>query len=279
MPIFFLVGCGSSDGDTARSVSVPPTVPEGEDVDVFCAMLGTPPDQDDIEDGDDLADLEALREVAPAELRDDLDVVIGVFEEMAELDEANVGDEEAEAEFEAALARTNEPDFVEATERLEEFAVSECGLEPFPGDGVTGADGFEASDDGDDDAAPSPDGLITEAADVPDPLFDPFFDDPLDPSVASIAGAQYHLDVNHTDAAWRIRLGEWSFYGGGEIDFVVGGLEVTAAEAEEICAAVNDYLETFGDNGTITVGTYEQEDDGSYGQSSDLLTGSIGDGC
>ncbi|MFP5487234.1 MAG: hypothetical protein ACLGHQ_02860, partial [Acidimicrobiia bacterium] len=135
---------------------------------------------------------------------------------------------------------------------------------------TTGA-GTDTDAEGDQDTT----GLITEAADVPDPLFDPFFDDDVvDPSELSINGLQYHLDVNHPDAAWRTGLMSFSMGGG----VTVGGLELDDVAAD-VCNAVAAYVVQFEPDWEITIESYAQDDTGTYDYVGDLVTGTASDGC
>lgn len=265
------VSCGGDDTD---------------DVEAFCELLRELEAGDTIDIDEDaeaaMATMQDLRDAAPASIRDDLDTVLAVFDQVAELEAGGQDDEDSFGEVFELLF---DPEFIAANERLEQFGVDECGLEPSDaGDVPTDADLTEGDlgDDGlsdgrtsDETIAPTGAGLITEAADVPDPLFDPIFDDDVvDPSELNINGLQYHLDVNHTDAPWRTRL--MSFSMGGSVG--VGGLELDDV-AVEVCNAVAEYVATFEPDWEITIESYEQDDTGQYNYVGDLVTGTARDGC
>jgi len=115
----------------------------------------------------------------------------------------------------------------------------------------------------------------TEAADIPDPLFDPFFDDDVvDPSSMSIDGIKYHLDVNHADAPWRTRLTAFSI--GSSVG--VGGLELDDV-AVDVCNAVAQYVARFEPDWEITIESYAEDDSGTYDYVGELVTGTARDGC
>ncbi|BAN03933.1 hypothetical protein YM304_36190 [Ilumatobacter coccineus YM16-304] len=260
--------CGSDEGSASES-----------NLEEFCEMIRTADEQDDVDLGDDfdagIAQLEEIRDAAPSAVRDDIDVLIGKFQEMEDLEAASTGDDEAD--FAAAFEIILDPEFIAASERLEQFGVDECGLPPSDDDGFSITESDDDADSGPVEAPVSEDGLITEAANVPDPLFDPFFDDDVvDPAVVSIDGAQYFLDVNHTDAPWRTRLGSWS---NGNSEFGVGGVDITEPEALEICAAMQTYLSSLDFSGAIVVNSYSQDDDGSFGPETQVLSGTAADGC
>src|SRR5690606_11150260 len=127
----------------------------------------------------------------------------------------------------------------------------------------------------DDNDTADPDGLVTEAADIPDPLFDPFFDDDVvDPSSMSIDGIKYHLDVHHADAPWRTRLTAFSI--GSSVG--VGGLELDDV-AVDVCNAVAQYVARFEPDWEITIESYAEDDSGTYDYVGELVTGTARDGC
>lgn len=275
--LLLVTACGgSSDGDTASS---------NGDVEAFCQVLRDAEAQGDVDLDEDfeagMAQLQTFRDDAPLAVQGDIDVLIAKFEELNDLDTASTGDDEAD--FEAAFAILFDPEFIAAAENLEAFGVDSCGLEPTTADtdgfGVDGDD--DAVDSGPVEAPVSDDGLIREAANVPDPLFDPLFeDDIVDPNEVSIDGAAYFLDVNYTDASWRTRLSSWSIGGGGtDIDFSVGGTDISPADAAEICSAVAEYLSSLDGGGTIAVTTFVHNDDGTFGDESEVLSGTVASGC
>lgn len=258
------------------------------DVEAFCDVLRESEEQEEVDLSEDfdagMAQLREFRDAAPSVVHSDLDVLIGKFEELNDLEAASTGDDEED--FAAAFAIILDPQFIAASENLEAFGVEECGLEPSADDGfsVDGTDDGSVeiveSGDGEVEAATSDDGLIREAADVADPLFDPVFeDDVIDPTTASIDGAAYFLDVNYTDSTWRTRLNSWSTGGGTDIDFSVGGTDITPDDAAEICSAIAEYLTSVDTSGSIVVTTRTHNDDGSFGDEADVLSGTVAGGC
>lgn len=252
---------------------------DGADVEAFCERLRELDTGETVDINDDpeaaMAEMRSLRDAAPNEIRDDLDTVIEVFEQVAELEAAETDGEPDEDAFGEVFELIFDPDFVAASERLEQFGVDECGLEPSEG-GIDTPDD-EPSEVNGESTGETPDtaGLITEAADVPEPLFDPFFDDDVvDPNEISINGLQYHLDVNHPDAPWRTRLMSFSMGAG----VGVGGTELDDVAAE-VCDAVAAYVVQFEPDWEITIESYAQDDTGQYDYVGDLVTGTATDGC
>lgn len=228
-----------------------------------------------------MAELERIRDLAPGEIRDDIDVIMDTFREFEEVEAE--GDEEAVLAAVMALALS--PKFTQAAEAIETFNAEECGVETDTG-GVS-IDGFDAEESGP-GVTVSSDGqdgmengqIVTEAAPgVPDPLFDPFFDDEVDLGAVSIDGAKYYLDVNYTNTPWRTRLGSWTSFGSSPPALEVGGLDLTQAEANEVCAAMVQYLLPFDPDSTLVVSTYAQNDNGMFGDESPLLSTTAADGC
>lgn len=255
------------------------------DVEAFCRVLRDAESQDDVDLGDDfeagMAQLQTFREDAPPAVQADLDVLIGKFEELNELEAASAGDDGTgvEAAFEILL----DPEFIAAAENVEAFGVDECGLDASTGDdaGFTDGGADAGVSDGPVEAPVSDDGLIREAANVPDPLFDPVFDDDVvDPTEVSISGAAYFLDVNYTAAPWRTRLSSWTTAGSGtDFDIVVGGTDISASDAAEICSAIAEYISSLNGDGAISITTFAHNDDGSFGDEVEVLSGSAANGC
>lgn len=226
-----------------------------------------------------MAEMERIRDLAPGEIRDDIDVIMDTFRELEEVEAA--GDEEAVLAAVFALALS--PKFTQAAEAIETFDAEECGVETDTGGVSIG--GFDAEESGPGVTVSSDrqDGMengqiVTEAAPgVPDPLFDPFFSGEFDLGAVSYKGAMYYLDVNYTDAPWRTRLGSWINWSATELE--VGGLDLTQAEASEVCAALVQYLLPFDPDSKLVVSTYGQNDDGTFGDESPLLSTTAADGC
>jgi hypothetical protein len=240
--VMTLAACGGGSSDGGSSA--------GNSTEGFCEVVRTT----ELADEPTVAEMRALADQAPDSIRGDLDTLVNALEVLSGVDE---NDPEA---FGKAFAIVFSPEFVEAGERLEAFGVDECGLEPT-------TDGFSDSGEPDDPF-------------VDDPFVDdPFFDDPIDPTAASYKGAQSFIDQNYPTAPWRTRLGSWSYTGFGAVEIGAGGVDITAAEAVEVCTAIADYLRPLDPAGTIIIWTYEHLDDGSFGPESEVLTGSVAGGC
>jgi SAM-dependent methyltransferase len=243
-----LAACGGGSSDEASSA--------GGSTDQFCEILRATNLADDAE-GPAVAELRALAEQAPDSIRVDVVTVVDAIEALSGVDES---DPEA---FETAFAIILSPEFVEAGERLRAFGVEECGLEPAD-------EGFSDSE---------ADASINASGELDDPLYNPLFDDPIDPSVASYEGAQSFIDQNYPTAPWRTRLGSWSLSSGDAAELGAGGVDITAAEAVEVCTAIADYLRPIDPAGTIIISTYEHLDDGTFGAESEVLASSVDGGC
>ncbi|WP_395156157.1 hypothetical protein [Ilumatobacter sp.] len=244
-------GGGSSDGGSSA----------GSSTEAFCkALLAA-----ELTDGaaePTVAEMRALAAEAPDSIRGDVDTVVDAIEALSGVDES---DSEA---FAAAFAIVLSPEFVEAGARLEAFGVDECGLKP-------------TENGGSDNASDASGDMSSEASgELADPLYDPSFDDPIDPTVASFEGAQSFIDQNYPTAPWRTRLGSWSLSGDSAArEFGAGGVDITAAEAVEVCTAIADYLRPLHPAGTIIISTYEHFDDGTFGAESEVLAGGVASGC
>ena len=246
--IVTLAACGNGGSDGGSSA--------GNSTDQFCEILRAANLADDA-GGPAVAELRALAEQAPDSIRGDVVTVVDAIEALSGVDE---NDPEA---FEAAFAIILSPEFVEAGERLRAFGVDECGLEPVD-------EGFSDSD---------ADASFNASGELDDPLYNPLFNDPIDPTVASYEGAKSFIDQNYPTAPWRTRLGSWSLSGGDASELGAGGVDITAAEAVEVCTAIADYLRPIDPAGTIIISTYEHLDDGTFGAESEVLAGSVAAGC
>ncbi len=152
----------------------------GEDVDAFCEEYAQAQADGAAETEEDtaviMADLERVGDLAPAEIRDDVDVLIDTFAEFMEIEAAT---ETGEAdEIGAAFELFSDPAFVAAGENVEQFAEDECGIEPLSdgdssddmdldvdddlGDITDDASGGDAS--GDDTVDRPASTIVTEAA-------------------------------------------------------------------------------------------------------------------
>ncbi len=187
-----LAGCGGSDG--------------GGDTEAFCEQIRELDAASDAAEEDITAtadEFDALIDDAPDELKDDLRIVVDAF---AELDAIDEDDPEA---FELFFELFQRPEFLEATETLEQFGIDECGLEPpadtdAPDDVTSGADdviGDDGADFGEDDGELVGDGDVKPTT-VPGDPYDEEFWGPIDPAEISIPGLEQHLDVNYSDENW-----------------------------------------------------------------------------
>jgi hypothetical protein len=202
----------------------------GGSVEEFCEFLRESEDSEiDInEDPEAAAEaMETMRELAPEEIREDIEVLLDVMEQLAELDE---DDPDAMG---AVFGLFFQPDVMAAAENLEDFGVDECGLEPtendftdpdFGGETVT-TDGFDFDfDEGDDDT-----------------------DDPF-----SIDAMQAYLDDEYGDEPWIDKIASWSIFG-DEVEVAPFGEELTEDEAFAICDALLEYLESIDSDAQLTV--------------------------
>ncbi len=199
-------------------------------------------------DEESLAQLKALRDSAPDEIRDDMILLVDLFEKMSTIDENDEGSTEE------IFGLLFDPEVIAAGENIEAYGVSECGMEPSTDD--TGI-GDAATGDG--------------STELDDPLYDPFFDDPVDPNEASIDGLQLYLDENYPEAAWRPRL---SSFGHGGDDFEAGGVDVEA-DAIAICEAILAYATGFAPDADVEVNTFSDD----FGDEIPVATGNATDGC
>lgn len=96
----------------------------GGDVEAFCDQIVVLESMEDPTDEEAQQALQDLVDDAPSEIKGDLEVVVGVFDDLQGLDE-----DDPEAMGEVFALMENE-EFIEASENLEAFGVDECGLEP-----------------------------------------------------------------------------------------------------------------------------------------------------
>jgi hypothetical protein len=144
-----LVACGDDDEQTATSIST----------EEFCEWLEEL--EDDSQESSDDIDLDLIDEVvanAPAELRDDLQVL---RDKLAEIDALDIDEDDPEA-FGIVMGIMFDPELMAAMDRIETYGVEECGMEPsdddfgdfdFDVDSDEPGDDFGTSDDATDVAA------------------------------------------------------------------------------------------------------------------------------
>ncbi len=219
-----LAGCGGSDG--------------GGDIDAFCEQIRAIDAADEAVD-DDLAaaeEFEVLIDDAPDEMKNDLRIVADAFAEL---------DEDGPEAFEQFFELLQRPEFVDATETLEQFGVDECGLapstdteppgevlseEPDDAEEVVGVDVESIGDDSDDGSV--------KTTTVPGDPYDEEFWGPIDPDEISIPGIEQHLDVNYPDEGWF----EGSVNGSSLSDgVVVVFANLEGDDAVRLCDAVLEY--------------------------------------
>jgi hypothetical protein len=238
---------GSSDGGSAGSA----------ESDGFCEQIvALEAASEDVEgDNIDEESIDALRSLldsAPDEVRDDLGIMIDLFEQLADVDENDP------ASAEEAFALLFDPAVLAAGESLEAYGVSECGLPPSSG---TDSD-VDSSIDSDIDSG---------TAGLDDALYDPNFDDPVDPNFASIDGLQLYLDNNYPDAEWRPKLSSFTHF---DDQLGAGGIDVEA-DAIAICAAMLAYSTEFSADAIVEVTTFED----FSADEIPVATGNATDGC
>jgi outer membrane murein-binding lipoprotein Lpp len=255
-----LAGCGGSDG--------------GGDTETFCEQVRALEAADQGVDDDvaaAAADFEALIDDAPEELRDDLRIVVDAFTELDAIDENDP------AAFELFVELFERPEFVEATENLEQFGVDECGLDPSSDDEVDlGDEGDDPFADGPPDAGeldPADGGELVDDGDVkvttvPGDPYDEAFWGPIDPGEVSIPGLEQHLDVNYADENWF--EGKISGSSIAEHEVIVFAL-VDTDEAVRLCDALLEYAGPIDPDAVAIV-----EDNDSVSQ---LASGTVETGC
>ena len=238
-----LGGCGGSDGVG--------------DTEAFCEQIRAIDEtDDDVAADDDIAaaaeQFDALIDDAPDEIADELRVVVDAF---AELDEIDENDPEA---FELFFELLQRPDFVEATETLEQFGVDECGLEP------------ETDTEGPDEVTSDAgiDGGEVKATTVPGDPYGEEFWGPIDPNEISIPGIEQHLDVNHPDDGWFDGTMTGSGVSGSDVSV---SADLGVDEAVRLCDALLEYAGGIDPDATVTV---EASDPSAV-----LATGTVVDGC
>lgn len=226
--------CGSS-GDSATAPTSSEPAASG-DVEAFCDLLREAED-DDTDFGEDteavLAEIAEMRALAPEELRDDIDVLAGVFEEFAEFDE---DDPEA---FGAIFGLFLRPDVLAATERLEEFGVETCGLEP-----SDSSDDFDFDEDFDVDEDFDFDFDFDEDSDADS--------DDVEEDGLTLDTLQDEVEDRHGDESWAGKLSSWFMV---NADVTVGpfGEDLTEDEAFAACDAISEIVLEFESNSEITV--------------------------
>lgn len=229
--------CGSSSDDAGSGGS------SGGD---FCEQIVALEAAAEGIEGDNLDEaaldsLRSLRDAAPDEIRDDMVLFVDVFEQLAEVDE---NDPES---VEVAFGLLFDPAVIAAGENIEAYGVEKCGLEPE-------SIGGNGSDSG-----------------IDDPLYNPDFDDPVDPNEASIDGLQLYLDETYPDAPWRREL---SSFGQSGDDFQAGGVGIEA-DAIAVCEALLEYATGFAAEATVEVTTFTDD----FADETPVATGNGAAGC
>ena len=210
----------------------------GGSLDAFCDQLLALEERD--AEGSELSDEEAvevfqqLRDDAPEDIRDDVDTVLELIEQLAGL-----GEDDPEA-IDEAFPAIFDPDVTAALGRFTDFAVDECGVDPavFGLEGLEDLEGLEEPPVSDDEGA-SPDG-----------------DGP------STDGFDAYAQENFPDSPWLGSIGGTALGTfDGQADFSLNvGDTVTSDDAVEVCEAAEEYLASEGVTEiTITVSTGDTE--------------------
>ena len=204
-----LVACGDDDSSG------------GGDQEAFCETLASSAEGPDLESEEGIAAFRELIEVAPGEIRGDLDVLADAVERLEGLDE---NDPDA---FEEFFTIALDPRVVSATENLEDYAVERCGLDP---------DNFD--DDGEESGS---DPLEVDA----------------DLGVVSVDGIQAHLDAEYTGAEWVDEINGWSVFMGRRVE--VQGDDL-ADDALVACEAILGYATGIDPEATVKVSDFSGND-------------------
>lgn len=252
-----LTACGGSSGGGADGGGA-----QQGDAAGFCDQIVALEAAADQIEGDSVDDesldaLRSLRDAAPDEVRDDMTVIIDVFEKLADIDENDPDS------FEEVFGLLFDPAVVEAGENLEAYGVNECGLDPESTDTDTDTD--TDSDTGSGTAAGS------TGSGIDDALYDPNFDDPVDPNTVSIDGLKLYLDENHPDATWRTQLTSFSQFGD---NLEAGGIDVQS-DALAICAALLAYATGISADAAVGVNTFSD----NFEDEISIASGNAADGC
>ena len=109
--------CGGSGGGNSAG-----------DVEAFCAKYEEFDNAGDIDSNDDILDaLDVLKDIAPAEISNDLDTAIDAFKTLSEFEEKFDAGEEIDEE-DASLVEASEQ--IDTTgEKIEDYVAANCGLE------------------------------------------------------------------------------------------------------------------------------------------------------
>jgi hypothetical protein len=200
----------------------------GGDVDEFCDFLVEMDAQGDLDFEDDPDEVAAvmaeMRRLAPREIRDEIDVMLDILVQMAEMDE---DDPDAFGEI---MALMFDPEVIAAGETLEEFGVEECGLEPEDDDETDfGFDDSDVNVDEDDEDARDP---------------------------ASIDAMQDYVDDAYSQESWADKLSSWVRIGS---DISVGPIaeELSEDEAFAACDALLEYLTSIDSDAQLTISDSE----------------------
>lgn len=226
--LLLLGGCsddGGGDGDADPPATTAPDGDEtttttdggdsgdddgGGDAQAFCDFLLEQEDLDMNEDDPEViaAAMDQMRSLAPEAISDDVDAVLDVMEQLAELDE---DDPDAMG---AMFGLVMDPEFIAVSERIDQFGVDECDLEP-----------GELMGSGDE-------GSATVTSMVGTPLDD---DDPTGSDDGlSIDALQQYIDESYGDEPWADQLSSWSIM--GETAVQVGPFEDDLSSEDALAA-------------------------------------------
>ncbi len=228
-PLLLLVACGSDDGGGGDG-----------DAGAFCEQISilqttTAPDEDI-----NLDQFDALIDVAPSEVSDELGLLRDVFVQIEEAGD----DEDALA---AVFALIGDPEFEQANITLNEYVLDECGI-----DLEETGDEADAIDTGDDTSSGVGDDADMIEADVTE---------------FSLDGMQAYVATNFGDRPWSEEINSWGIIGESEVE-VGGDLE---ADADEICNALVAWAAPL--NADATVAVTDLAGDVTY------ASGTAADGC
>jgi hypothetical protein len=237
-----LPACGGDDEPTEASFC--------EDLEAFAAEAEAAEATEEDSGGDDgdppteeeVAAFRELADAAPEEIAEDFDVVAGVIEQLAEIDE----DADPEAAFGAVFALLLNPVVAEAFEAVGTYATDTCGLEDFD-DELGGLDGTGGDDAGFD---------LDDGADAG--FDDGGFDD--DDGIATLGVPEAEVDAVVERALGEEPAGRSRFSSGSSSSLDLG----TTLDAEAARLACDEIAEALAGHpdaaGTASLSLHEVED-------------------
>lgn len=251
------------------------------DLEAFCRLGAETDDSDEFPTS---AELDELRDVAPAEIRGDVDTLVDAFQEI-----------EDPEDFEAALEVLSTPEVAEASENIEAFVAENCDADT--GGETTGGSDDEEDEDvttttadettttedttGDDEEGASgtlcdllPDDVVSDAVGV-------------DVSSADSFNNETSCTYESEDLAYRVSLGSIPDAFDQQADFFLATGETNAEEFEEL-EGIGDaaYFGVFGGAATasalsdgivhaVNIDIPADDDPGSYRDAAAELLGEL----